>query len=337
MDAALRQLALRPPVDEELRARVAQQAAIAALGRRALAAPSLDAVLQDAVGVVAGTLGVDFGAVLELQPDDSLLLRAGSGWPAEMLGRTRLPNTARSHSGYTLRQGYGHPVVVDDVRGETRFEFSPAIREYDIHSGIAVAIGPAERPYGVLAAHHRVPRSFSEANADFLQAIANTLAAAVDGFSAQAQVREAEERFRTLVERLPMITWSIEFGDPPGYYVSPQVEKILGFAREDWSYDAYVSRIHPDDRERVLAAVPPYRMLEYRLFDKDDRVVWVHDEAELSTDPDGWIRGFQGFNVDVTHRKQHEELLRASEERFRALFDTALDAIVLADDGGRWR
>ncbi|MBD0338240.1 MAG: PAS domain S-box protein [Thermoleophilia bacterium] len=335
MDAALRQPTLRPSVEQELRARVAQQAAIAALGRRALAAPTLDAVLQDAVEVVARTLGVGFGAVLELEPDGRLLLRAGSGWPAEIVGRTWLPNTARTHSGWTLRQGNGQPVVVDDVRAETRFEFSPAIREHGIQSGIAVAIGPADRPYGVLAAHHRVPRSFSDDNAAFLQAAANTLAAAVDGFSAAAQVREAEERFRTLVERLPMITWSIEFGDPPGYYVSPQVERILGFASDEWSYDAYVSRIHPDDRERVLAAVPPYRMLEYRLLDKDDRVVWVHDEAELSTDPDGWVRGIQGFNVDVTHRKQQEELLRASEQRFRALFDTALDAIVLADDDAR--
>ncbi|MEX0675211.1 MAG: PAS domain S-box protein [Gaiellaceae bacterium] len=340
MGAALRQPDLQfidkaVPAEEQLAARVAQQAAVAALGQRALAAPDLDSVLQDAVAVVAETLGVQFAAVLELEPGGAeFRIRAGAGWPAEFVARGRLPHTPRTHSGYTLARGDGRPVVVTNVHAETRFEFSPIIREQGIQSGITVAIGPSHRPFGILCAHNRLPRSFSEDNANFLRAVANTLAAAVDHYAAEAQLREAEHRFRTLVEHLPLITWSIEFGDPPGYYVSPQAEAILGFPPEEWSYEAYVRQIHPDDRERVLATAPPYR-LEYRLLHRDGSVVWVHDEGTLLTDADGTIRGFQGFNVDVTEAKEQEARLRASEEQFRALFDTALDAIMIADDEGR--
>lgn len=133
--------ATRPQdAEEQLAARVAQQAAVASLGQRALAAPNLDSVLQDAVAVVADTLGVQFAAVLELEPGGAeFRVRAGTGWPAEFVATGRLPHTPRTHSGYTLARGDGRPVVVTNVRAETRFEFSPIIREQGIQSGITVS------------------------------------------------------------------------------------------------------------------------------------------------------------------------------------------------------
>src|SRR5207247_8085101 len=68
---------------------------------------------------------------------------------------------------------------------------------------------------------------------------------------------EADAGFRHLVERVPAITYTAEFGASGAWqYVSPQVESILGFTAGEWMADPdlFYSRIHPDDQEDYLGA-----------------------------------------------------------------------------------
>ena len=162
---------------------------------------------------------------------------------------------------------------------------------------------------------------------------------------AEEQVRQAEERYRLLVERLPAVvyTWDVtERDDLSDHYTSPMIEQLLGFTRAEWqsSPDFWVERLHPHDRERVLAQVAaseetgePYRD-EYRLLAKDGHIVWVHDYATLmSRDPQGRPHLFQGFMLDITARKEAEAKAQIAEERYRVLaeegpvmaFDVVLD------------
>jgi PAS domain S-box-containing protein len=70
------------------------------------------------------------------------------------------------------------------------------------------------------------------------------------------KIREAEERYRTLVERIPVVTYMQQPGEPSRTtYISPQYESILGYSVEEvLSYpEHWVKILHPDDRERVLA------------------------------------------------------------------------------------
>ena len=58
-----------------------------------------------------------------------------------------------------------------------------------------------------------------------------------------------------LVEQIPAVTYIAEFSaDAPFLYVSPQIERLLGFPARAGSadHDLWAERIHPDDRERVL-------------------------------------------------------------------------------------
>jgi PAS domain S-box-containing protein len=141
--------------------------------------------------------------------------------------------------------------------------------------------------------------------------------------AAGAALREAEARYRMLVEQTPASVY-VDAADALGspLYVSPRVENLLGFTPEEWvaSPDLWAQRVHPDDRERVLAEVaranetgrPTY--LEYRFITKDGRVVWVHDEAALVYDDEGNRRCWQGFMIDITDRKLAEEELLAAKE-----------------------
>ena len=128
----------------------------------------------------------------------------------------------------------------------------------------------------------------------------------------ERELRTAEERYRTLVEQLPLIVYVDEAGDgSPNLYTSPQTTVILGYTPDDWRDPHLLERIlHPDDRERVLTEVRedlgrrgPLRS-EYRLIARDGRTVWVRDEATAICDPDGKPRNWQGYLLDVTAERE---------------------------------
>jgi PAS domain S-box-containing protein len=134
-------------------------------------------------------------------------------------------------------------------------------------------------------------------------------------------VREAERRYRELVEQLPVAIYVDRLDElSSNVYTSPHVERMIGYSAEQWAAedDLFVRILHPDDRERVLrdhertrATGEPLRT-EYRLIAADGRVIWIRDEAVVVA-RDGDQRHLQGFLVDITERKTAEEALRESE------------------------
>ncbi len=164
---------------------------------------------------------------------------------------------------------------------------------------------------------------------------------------AEEQLREAEATYRALVEQIPaaIYTQVIDSDDPSltnTTYISPQVERMLGHASWESIENPGMWRdmLHPDDRDRVLAqdahgnlTGEPFSM-EYRMIARDGRVVWIHDEATVVRDQEGRPRSWQGFMLDITERKQAEEALQHSEEKYRELFENANDLIYTHDPEG---
>jgi PAS domain S-box-containing protein len=71
--------------------------------------------------------------------------------------------------------------------------------------------------------------------------------------------------------------------------------------------------------------------LEYRMFARNGRVVWLRDEATLVRDEEGNPLHWQGFMLDITKRKKAEERLRESEELYRNVVEQAAENIFLID------
>lgn len=127
---------------------------------------------------------------------------------------------------------------------------------------------------------------------------------------------EAEARYRTLVEQLPLITYidSPSPSDEAVDYVSPQVETILGYKPDEWFSDPdfYGKHLHPDDFERVRSLQYAAREtgealeMEYRFLAKSGAYVWLSDSYTVVRDDEGVQRYTQGFALDVTARKQAE-------------------------------
>ena len=164
---------------------------------------------------------------------------------------------------------------------------------------------------------------------------------------AEAELTEAERRYRTLVEQLPAIVYVEEPSTEPGEshfrYLSPQVERLLGFSAEELIRDpAHLERmLHPEDRHRVLEANEdaertgePFDQ-EYRVFARDGRVVWLHSRAVLVRDAVGDPRYWHGVALDVSERKRAEETLRQMEARYQDLASRAFRSLgIQADEPG---
>jgi PAS domain S-box-containing protein len=138
------------------------------------------------------------------------------------------------------------------------------------------------------------------------------------GARAQRQLQEAEGGYRDLLERVPAIVYTAEFG-PQGRwsYVSPRIESILGYSVEEWiaNPDAWYSRLHPDDRDQALAAEERSRATgepldsEYRMITRDGKTLWCRDEATVVYDHHGRPAVLQGVVLDITSRKRAENEL----------------------------
>ena len=72
---------------------------------------------------------------------------------------------------------------------------------------------------------------------------------------AEAELAEAEARYRALVEQIPAIAYIDPIDEGPTVYISPQTEAILGYAPDEWYADPDLWRaiVHPDDRARLEA------------------------------------------------------------------------------------
>jgi len=310
---------------EELRVHARQQAAIAEFGQYALSNRDVTQVMDRAVAVVTHILNVRYCMVLELLPDRrALILRAGIGWKPGYVGHATVESGRRSQAGYTLL--CDHPVIAEDFATETRFLAPPLLEEHDVASGISVIISKHQEPFGVLGAHHTAPRKFSELDASFLTAIANSLAAAI------VRTRE-EDKFRLLVDSAPDATVVV---DEEGRIVlaNALVTTMFGYPRDELLGqpieilvpERFRSR-HVGHRQRYLAA-PTVRSLGTPLCLFGLRRDGTELPVEVSLSP---IHTDAGLLIassirDMTERERSEqererllEQVRRNQERLRAL------------------
>ena len=128
-----------------------------------------------------------------------------------------------------------------------------------------------------------------------------------------------EHRYRQLVERLPAVVYRASVFSGDWHYVSPAIERVLGWTVEEWQAHPapWGTSVHPDDLaaaiEQEERAVQTGTLVsEYRMVHRDGDVVWIRDEAVL-LDEEGEPQ-WHGILTDVTEARTLEDRLRQSQK-----------------------
>jgi PAS domain S-box-containing protein len=166
-----------------------------------------------------------------------------------------------------------------------------------------------------------------------------TLTDVTERKQAELAWRGGERRLRRVADEAPVMVW-VTKPDATCTYLSRSWYHFTGQARASGLGLGWLDAVHPDERTRVregfLAASArqePFR-LEYRLRRKDGAYRWAIDAAIPRRDTAGRFLGHVGCILDITDRKQDEEALRDSEERFRTLADHMSQFAWMADAQG---
>ncbi|MCA9288383.1 MAG: sigma 54-interacting transcriptional regulator [Phycisphaerales bacterium] len=165
-------------------------------------------------------------------------------------------------------------------------------------------------------------------------------AAELNRTRAAEALRASQARFEHLTEAAPSLVFE---ADPHGrvVYVSQRWRSVLGLAGGDALGDGWLSIIPPDHREHAAASwraaidagQPWEHELPIRLADGSEG--WVLARALPQITPSGAVASYIGTATDISAVKQAQRAAQESQERFRAVVDAAMDAVIAFDQAGR--
>ena len=161
----------------------------------------------------------------------------------------------------------------------------------------------------------------------------------------QNTLRQSEALLRDLAASLPGAVFRLVNRASGGWrfsYFSPGLEALFGLSPEAGcaDIDALGALILPEDKPshdqsiaQAVAARQPWEY-EYRIRSTDGQLKWVHARASPKPGDDG-ATVWTGVLTDVSERKRLEAVLKASEEKYRTLFETVSQGVVYQDKEGR--
>jgi diguanylate cyclase (GGDEF)-like protein/PAS domain S-box-containing protein len=189
----------------------------------------------------------------------------------------------------------------------------------------------------------RLEGAFSQDDIVYSQLLSDIAGSAIENATLYGELQSTLTQYRSLIERLPAVTYLDDCETGETQYVSPQITELFGITPDEWkaSPDAWLKPVHPDDRERASAAFieanesrKPFHA-EYRVVTSDGRVRWVVDRTVILPAVDGQRTLVQGMIFDITdqksaeqelsHRANHDPLTGLpNRDQFRAALDEAI-------------
>lgn len=237
------------------------------------------------------------------------------------------------------------PIIVNDPASDADSvglpNGHPAITSF-----LGVPLKQGGRTVGVIALANR-PGGYTDTNLLDLEQVSLAVVEVLHrrhAEEAEAALRQSEQRYRRLLGAVTNYTYTVWFADgvPTTTEHGWGCLSVTGYSPQEYAADPFlwINMVHPDDRERVLRHVtrvlacedsPP---IEHRIICKDKLVRWVRDTIVYRCDNNGRITEYDGLVEDISERKQAEEALKRSEERFRSLVETTSDWIWSIDRDG---
>jgi PAS domain S-box-containing protein len=163
----------------------------------------------------------------------------------------------------------------------------------------------------------------------------------------EAALRESEEKYRMLAENVSDIIWTMDM-DLNFTYISPSVTRVRGYSVQEAMAQKITESLTPPSLQRAIRTIeaeteqqsrnPGPRdgklTIELEQYRKDGSTVWTENDINFLFGKERQPIGIIGVTRDISRRKQIEETLRESEERFRSIIQSSSDIIMILDEQG---
>ena len=291
------------------------QSVLARIGSLAVSGAPVQEIMNEAVRLTTEALNVELCKILiPRESDKDLYLVAGIGWREGLIGTLTVEGGTHSQAGFAIHER--QPVVVRDLRAETRFVPSRLLSEHGGIAGMSVPMMVQDRVYGVMGAHCKTVRDFSPKELEFLHSVANTVATVLERWRREETQLQLYHRMFELVQDGVMLT------DTQGALLewNPAMERLTGWTRNEVigrTPSLLRSGKHPPEFfERMWQTIRSGEAFVDRIVNrrKDGSEFLAWECVSPVKDPDGTIRYFLAILTDLSEREQMLEALRHTEQ-----------------------
>jgi PAS domain S-box-containing protein len=234
------------------------------------------------------------------------------------------------------------PILLEGQVNDARF--TALWPRPDIRSAISVPLQLAGKLIGILNINATSrARPFTPGQMKALTILASTAAAALESASLYGQVRQAEEKYRSIFENT---VEGIFQSTPDGRFitVNPSMARILGYESPeemvatvtDITHQLYVDPERRGEAARIQEERGILQGLEFEAYRKDGEKIWLSLNRRSVRDENGAELYREGSVEDITERMRAAEELRVSEKRYRDLVENARDLIYSHDLEGNY-
>ena len=254
---------------------------------------------------------------------------------------TFVNNATCQNLGYSSEEIIGknfHIIVPPEERKTLYRAFNTAYRTGETNKGFTHRIirkdgttGFAESSVSFLENDHGEVIGFSSVSRDI-----------TERKQLEDAISHSEERYRTIMEQMYDGYFEVDL-DGNFTFVNDAVCRNLGYSKDEMVGKSYRYTTPEDDIKnifivfnRVYTTGEPHKGFAHKIRRKDGSMIFVESSADLRRNEMGEVIGFRSIVRDITERRQLEEELRTSEERYRALFDRSLDLVYIHDFEGNF-
>ncbi len=291
------------------------QSVLARIGTLAVSDAPAQELMNEAIRHTARALEVELCKILIARDDnDHLAVVAGIGFEEELIGKLTIEGGTHSQAGFAIRERM--PVVVRDLRIETRFTPSKLLAEHGGIAGMSVPMLVEDRVYGVMTAHSKHVRDFTEKEQEFLCTVANTIATVLER-------RRRADTQRDFYHRLFMFAQDgIMLTDTDGRILewNPALERMSGWTREEvlGKRPALLKsgKQGSEFYDRLWGAIRDGQSFVDRFINrrKDGSEFLVWESVSPVKDHDGTTQYYVAILTDLSEREQMLEALRHAEQ-----------------------
>jgi PAS domain S-box-containing protein len=252
--------------------------------------------------------------------------------------------------GAKLLEAYrrGESVMASDVRTDPRLTDAERARllGHGIAAFLRVMIHKDGRWVASFGVNSATPREWTPDERTLIEETAERMWSGAERSRAEGALRDRERRLRLVLQASAAGSWTRDAG-------ANKVDWDDGFRRlygfppdEPATFDAWLGRVHEEDRAIVLGLVDDLRHptkeawdIAFRIVRPDGTVSWIQSLGSVERDPAGEVTRLAGLELDVTARRQAEETLQARRDEehnreLRLLLETAAQGIVSVDAQG---